>query len=157
MEPQKPLLRPSFSVSDTTSKSDDSRLQQTLAFKLALIQLAKRKPVPTITDSKGNAESIKSSTHAKKDCDQIDRHQRHQQRQLAALHLESGGEKKRLVGVDLNRLQPYVSYFPLERAHDAAVGYLLRVYERAVSRTRTRRRWSQLTPIPFMLNKLWPF
>ena len=142
MEPQKPLLRPSFSVSDTTSKSDDSRLQQTLAFKLALIQLAKRKPVPTITDSKGNAESIKSSTHAKKDCDQIDRHQRHQQRQLAALHLESGGEKKRLVCVDdiSSRLQPYASYFPLERAHDAAVGYLLRVYERAVSRTRTRRR-----------------
>jgi hypothetical protein len=44
------------------------------------------------------------------------------------------------VCVDLSRLQPYASYFPLEGAHDAAVGYLLRVYERAVSRTRTRGR-----------------
>ena len=136
-----PLQRLSSSVSDTTSKSDDSRLQQTLAFKLTQIQLAKRKPVPTITNSKGNAESIKSSTHSKKACDQIDRHQWHQQRQLlSALHLESGGEKKRLVCVDLSRLQPYASYFPRARAHDAAVGYLLRVYERAGSRTRTRRR-----------------
>ena len=142
MEPQMPLQRLSFSFSDTTSKSDDSRLQQTLAFKLTQIQLAKRTPVPTITGSRGNAASCKSSTHSKKACDQIYTGTWHQQRQLSALHLESGGEKKRLVCVDdiSSRLQPYASYFPLERAHDAAVGYLLRVYERAVSRTRTRRR-----------------
>ena len=131
-----PLQRLSGSGSETTSKSDDSRLQQNLAFKLAQTQLAKRKPVPQITDSRGNAASSKSlaaHTPNKKACNH-----RSRQRHLTALHLEERcGELNGLVCRYQNyssRLQPYASYFPIERAHDAAVGYLLRVYERAVSR-----------------------
>ncbi len=127
----KPLVRINNATQgggDTISKSDDSRLQQTLAFRLAKIQLAKRTPVPTITDAKGNAGSFKSSLRSKKACDQ---NYRDQQWQFSALHLGRCGEKNGLVCAD-TRLQPYASYFPVERAHDAAVGYLLRVSERAV-------------------------
>ena len=100
----------SDSGGDTISKSDDSRLQQTLAFQLAKIQLAKRTPVPTITDAKDNAASFKSSPRSKKACNQ---NYRDQQRQFSALHLGRCGEKNGRVCADTHSIDcspmPHVS------------------------------------------------